>query len=107
MALFGIYGKHTVDACPWNNIENAKIVKEIAEADMGPVAKKFKINKVVGQYHIALEHTFLWIIDAEEAHLITDFCVEVKVAKFNELKIVPMITFNEGVVPGLKKIHSL
>jgi len=43
----------------------------------------------------------------EEAHQITDFCVEVKVAKFNELKIVPMITFNEGVVPGLKKIHSL
>jgi len=32
MALFGIYGKHTVDACPWNNIENAKIAKEIAEA---------------------------------------------------------------------------
>jgi len=63
--------------------------------------------KVLGQYHTALEHTFLWIIDAEEAHLITDFCVEVKVAKFNELKIVPMITFNEGVVPGLRKIHSL
>ncbi len=43
----------------------------------------------------------------EEAHQITDFCVEVKVAKFNELKIVPMITFNEGVIPGLKKIQSL
>ena len=69
--------------------------------------RKNKISKVVGQYHTALEHTFLWIVDAEEAHLITDFCVEVKVAKFNELKIVPMITFNEGVVPGLKKIHSL
>jgi hypothetical protein len=61
----------------------------------------------VGQYHTALEHTFLWILDAQEAHLLTDFCVEAKLAKINDLKIVPMITFNEGVVPGLKKIHSL
>ena len=107
MALFGIYGKHTVDACPWNNIENARILKAFAEADIGPLTKKYKINEVLGQYHTALEHTFLWIVDAEEAHLLTDFCVEAKLATFNDLKIVPMITFNEGVIPGLKKIHSL
>ncbi len=107
MALFGIYGKHTVDACPWNNIENAKILKAFAEANIGPLAEKYKINKVLGQYHTALEHTFLWILDAEEAHLLTDFCVEAKLAKINDLKIVPMITFNEGFIPGLKKIHSL
>ena len=107
MALFGIYGKHTVDACPWNNIENAKLLKAFAEADIGPLAKKYKINKIVGQYHTALEHTFLWIIDAEAAHLLTDLCVEAGLAKINELKIVPMVTFTEGVVPGLKKIHSL
>ncbi len=107
MALFGIFGKHTVEACPWNNIEHARILKDFAEADIGPLANKYKINKVVGQYHTALEHTFLWIIDAEEAHLITDFCVEAKLAQINDLKIVPMNTFNEGVVPGLKKIHSL
>ena len=40
MALFGIYGKHTVKACPWNNIENAKNLKGFAEADMEPLAKK-------------------------------------------------------------------
>ncbi len=107
MALFGIFGKHTVKACPWNNIEHARILKDFAEADIGALANKYKINKVVGQYHTALEHTFLWIVDAEEAHLITDFCVEAKLAQINDLKIVPMITFNEGVVPGLKKIHSL
>ncbi len=26
MAVFGIFGKHAVDACPWNNIETAKIL---------------------------------------------------------------------------------
>ncbi len=107
MALFGIYGKHTVDACPWNNIETARMLKTFAESDIGPLAKKYKINSIVGQYHTALEHSFLWVVDAEEAHLVTDFCVEAGIAKINDLKIVPMITFNEGVIPGLKKIHSL
>ena len=107
MALFGIYGQHTVDACPWNNIENAKILRDFAATSNEALAKKYKINQIVGQYHTALEHSFLWILDAQEAHLLTDFCVEAKLAKINDLKIVPMITFNEGVVPGLKKIHSL
>ena len=46
MALFGIYGKHTVDACPWNNIETARMLKTFAESDIGPLAKKYKINSI-------------------------------------------------------------
>ncbi|MCH7915037.1 MAG: hypothetical protein IH856_18725 [Deltaproteobacteria bacterium] len=84
-----------------------KILKVLQRRIWSLLRRKNKISKVVGQYHTALEHTFLWIVDAEEAHLLTDFCVEAKLAKINDLKIVPMIIFNEGAVPGLKKIHSL
>jgi hypothetical protein len=107
MALYGIYGKHTTEACPWNNIQTAKLVLGLAESDLESTAKKYKINGVIGQYHSALEHTFLWVVEAEEPHLIQEFCVTTGIATFNELKIVPMITFLEGVIPGLKKIHSL
>jgi hypothetical protein len=61
MALFGIFGKHTVDACPWNNIENAKILKDFAGADIGPLAKKYKINQIVG-HHFRFLHMYLWTI---------------------------------------------
>ena len=107
MSLFGIYGKHTVEACPWNNIETAKMLLKLVQSDFELQAKEYKINKIVGQYHSALEHTFLWVVEAEDPHLIQEFCVTTGVASINELKIVPLITFREGVVPGLKKIHSL
>jgi hypothetical protein len=33
--------------------------------------------------------------------------VETGVASFNRLKIVPLITFSEGVIPLVKKVHGL
>ena len=108
MAIYGIYGKHTTEACPWNNIETARgLLKLVEERDLGELTAQFKINAIMGQYHSALEHTFLWVVDAEDPHAIQDFCVATGMATFNELKIVPLITFMEGVIPGLKKIHSL
>ncbi len=55
MALFGIYGKHTVAAYPWNNIENAKIFRAFEEADIRSLAERYKINEVLGQYQMRLK----------------------------------------------------
>ncbi len=107
MALYGIYGKHSVDACPWNNIETAKMLLNLVESDLETKAREYRISRVAGQLHSALEHTFLWVVEAEDPHLIQDFCVATGVASINELRIVPLITFREGVIPGLKKIHAL
>ena len=107
MKLYGIYGRHTTEACPWNNVETAKKLKEMSESDLLSKAKEYKIGKIHGQYHSALEHTFLWIVEAEDPHLVQQFSVDTGLASINELKIVPLITFEGGVIPGLKKIHSL
>lgn len=106
MALFGIYASHTTEACPLNNINTARGLLQRSGADTESIAKKYKINNIVGQYHSALEHTFLWIIDAEDPHLIQQFCIEIKIASFNTIKIVPLTTFNEAA-EQIKKIHSL
>ncbi len=34
MALYGIYGKHTTAACPWNNIDTARRLQALAESDL-------------------------------------------------------------------------
>ena len=44
---------------------------------------------------------------AEDPHCVQEFCVATGLAGINDLKIVPLITFNEGVIPGLRKIHGL
>ncbi len=105
MALYGIYGRHEIKDCPLNNAESRKVMVEIAKTDMSSVLPKFKINKIVGQYHSGLEHTFLWILDAEDPHLIQEFAIEGGLASFNEVKIVPLATFAE-VAGKLGKIDQ-
>ena len=107
MALYGIYGSHTVEACPLNNLETAKRLVAFAESDLQSTASKYRIKEVVGQYHSGLEHTFVWVVDGEDPHLIQEFCIQTGLASFNMLKIVPLITFNEGVVPLVKEVHHL
>jgi hypothetical protein len=105
MALYGVYGSHTTEACPLNNKEIAEVLVKNSEADLTPVLAKYQIKKIVAQYHSALEHTLLWVFDAEEPHLIQGFCIEIGMAAFNRLTIVPLITFGEGVIPMLKRVH--
>ena len=107
MALYGIHGSHTVEACPVNNLENARKFVSFAESDPTPLLPKYRINNVLGQYHSAFEHTFLWIVDADDPHLIEEFALEAGLASFNNLKIVPLKTLNEGVIPRVKKVHGL
>ncbi len=106
MALFAIYGRHEIDQCPWNNKERAKEVVEMANVDLASILPKYKIHNIVGQYHSGLEHTFVWLFDAEEAHQIQKFEVDVGMAMLNEVKIVPITEFKD-VVAGAKKIHGL
>ncbi len=97
MALYGIYGRHEIKDCILNNAESRKMVAEVAKRDMSSVLPKYKINKIVGQYHSGLEHTFLWILDADDPHLIQQFAIEGGLASFNEVKIVPLMTFDDVV----------
>ena len=107
MALYGIYGSHTVEACPVNNLEHAKTLVSFAESDPTPLLSKYRIHKVLGQYHSAFEHTFLWILDAEDPHLVEELALEVGLASFNTLTIVPFNSLHEGVIPRVKKVHGL
>lgn len=104
MAIYGISGSHTTDSCPLNNDSSAKIVLQAEKVNMEELGQKYKINKIIGQYHSALEHTFLWIVDAEDPHLIQQFCIEGEIASFNAVKIIPMITFDQ-VIETVKKVN--
>ncbi len=107
MALYGVYGSHTVEACPVNNLENAKRLISFAESDLTPILSKYRIHNVLGQYHSAFEHTFLWIVNADDPHLIEELTLEAGLASFNKLTIVPLNSLKEGVIPRVKKAHGL
>jgi len=103
MALYGIYGRHEVSACPINNKENAIYTNKMLNTDLSQILPKYKINSIVGQYHSGFEHTFLWVFDAEDAQLLQQFALDIEITSFNELKIVPLMTFKDTVVNAKKK----
>jgi len=101
MALYGVYGSHTTEACPLNNQQTRQMVIE-----GGPMFKDVAEQagvKVVSQYHSGLEHTFLWVLDAKDGKTVENLMIQTGIAKFNALKIVPLLTFDD-VIEKCKKV---
>ena len=100
MGLYGIYGSHLTEKCPWNNAESRKV---ILEHGLKTVEEASKVNiKIINQYDSALEHTFLWVVEANDAHLVQSFFTTSYLSKINALKIVPLITYSD-VIEHCKK----
>ncbi len=106
MARYGIYGSHTPETCPIYVRRFARVFADIAELDPEELASTYGIREIEAQYHSALEHTFVWIVEADEPHLIEAFAIDTGLASFNMLEIVPVHTFAE-TVDRLKSTHKL
>lgn len=91
MGLYGIYGSHSPESCPLNEVEIRRLVIKMA-GQLDKVLAKNNV-KMLQQYHSGLEHTFLWIVDAQDAHSVQNFMVESGWVKFNTLKIVPLTAY--------------
>jgi hypothetical protein len=102
MGLYGIYGEHTQEACPLYNEENRKYLLR-ATPTMEKGAQKYNV-KIVQQYHSGLEHTFLWVVEADNAHSVEDL-MGPTAGRFNTIKIVPLTTYQE-LVERLKKVEA-
>jgi hypothetical protein len=71
--------------------------------DIEKNAQKYGV-KILHQFHSGLEHTFLWVVDADNAHLIQDLMARTA-GRFNTIKIVPLVTF-QGVIERCKQIEE-
>jgi hypothetical protein len=95
MALYGIYGSHSPESCPLSNVETRRLVIKMA-GQLGNVLTKHK-TKMLQQYHSGLEHTFLWTVDAQDAHSVQALMVESGWIRFNTIKIVPLTDYQSLV----------
>ena len=104
--LWGIYGAHNRHDCPVNNRETAKEVIAISMMDLQPLMEKYGITSIVDMYHSGLEHTLLWVVETTRPHDLEEFCIELGVARWNDLKFVPERTF-EDVIRDVTALHGL
>lgn len=103
MGLYGIYGNHSPENCPLNDVEIRKLVIKKAE-QLDEVLTKNNV-KMLQQYHSGLEHTFVWIVDAKDAHSVQNLMVDSGWTKFNALKIVPLTAY-QNVIESCKNLGT-
>jgi hypothetical protein len=100
--LYGIYGEHTQEACPLYNEQNRRwLLANLPDQEKN--AQKHGV-RILQQYHSALEHTFLWVVEAENAQSIEKLMARTA-GRFNTVRIVPLITFQE-VIERCKKVED-
>lgn len=92
-----------MESCPLNNAENRNLVIKMAE-ELDKVANRNNTH-ILHRYHSGLEHTFVWIVDAQSAHSIQSFMTESAWAKFNAIKIVPLTAY-ETVIEECKRLET-
>ncbi len=87
--LFGVFATHNPESCPLNNKESKKMftgMKRRLDSNL----KKFNITKLIGFYMSVLEHEWIIILDAKNAHDIEQFCIAVEISSISIVKIVPL-----------------
>ena len=101
-SMYGIYGEHTQEACPLYNEQNRRwLLTNLPNQEK--TAQKYGV-RILQQYHSALEHTFLLAVEAEDAQSIEELMAKT-VGRFNTVRIVPLITFQE-VIERCKKAED-
>jgi hypothetical protein len=105
--LWGIYGEHDLHDCPVNNKQTAEYVVGASKSDLSPLFEKYGVTEIRDRYHSGLEHTFLWAVETERPHDLQAFAIELGLASWNDLTFVPLITFEDGVVPTVANLHGL
>jgi hypothetical protein len=94
--LFGVFAVHSPESCPLNNKTSKKIFLNI-KSKMDSNMKKFHIHKIIGFYMSVLEHEWIIIFDAQNAHDIEQLCIVAGISSISTIKIVPMSHFKDAM----------
>src|SRR5213083_2067069 len=95
-SLFGVFATHSPESCPLNNETSKKIFKEI-QNKINTYISRFNVKRVVAFYMSVLEHQWIIILEAENAHAIEEISIAVGISSFNTVKIVPLRYFDDVI----------
>jgi hypothetical protein len=94
--LFGVFAVHSPESCPLNNEHSKKIFLGIDKKLKDSIGKH-NIEKLVGFYMSVLEHEWIIILDAKNAHDIETMCIDVGISSTSTVKIVPLNEFSKVI----------
>jgi hypothetical protein len=91
--LFGVFAGHSPESCPLNN-ENSKKTFLGIHKKLKNSIKKHNVEKILGFYMSVLEHQWIIILDAKNAHDVETMCIDVGISSTSTVKIVPLTEFS-------------
>lgn len=94
--LFGVFAVHSPESCPLNNEQSKKIFLGFDKKLKNSI-EKHNIEKLVGFYMSVLEHEWIIILDAKNAHDIETMCIDVGISSISTVKIVPLNEFSKVI----------
>jgi len=84
------------ESCPLNNEQSKKIFKEM-KSKIETNISRFNVKRVVAFYISVLEHEWIIILEAENAHNMEELSIAVGIYSFNTVKIVPLRFFDDVI----------
>jgi hypothetical protein len=87
--LFGVFANHSPESCPLNNATSRDTFLKIGDK-LKASSDKFHVKRIVGFYMSVLEHLWVIVVEAENAHDIENMCIEAGISAMSTIKIVPM-----------------
>ena len=94
--LFGVFAVHSPESCPLNNEQSKKIFLGFDKKLKNSI-EKHNIEKLVGFYMSVLEHEWIIILDAKNAHDIETMCIDVGISSTSTVNIVPLNEFSKVI----------
>ena len=93
-SLFGAFAKHSPESCPLNNYESKKIFLEIRDK-LEKNKSKYGVKNIQSFYMSVLEHEWMIVFEAENAHDIESLYIEAGIASYNTVKIVALKKYED------------
>jgi len=92
---FVVLGTHSPEICPQSNAKVQALLLEIGPQILN-IAEKNGVNIVAGPF-VNREHVIVTVVETERAEALDNFLVESRLAQWNELRILPSLSMQEGM----------
>jgi len=90
-----VLGTHTAEVCPTSNAKTRALLLEMAPK-IPSIAQEHGIHIVAGPF-VNREHLTVTVVETERAESLDAFLVATRLHQWNQLRIIPSQTMQEGL----------
>lgn len=90
-----ILATHSPEICPTSNAKTKGMLLDLAP-HIPAIAQKHGVNIIAGPY-VNREHVSVVIVEADRAEGLDDFIVDSRLAQWNQVRIMPSRSLQEGL----------